>query len=62
MLKIVAEGTAEDESKLEYKKRKSEERETRLVEKVLHGKFFREVKNVAAVSSWQWLKRDSLFK
>ena len=62
MLKIVAEGMAEGESKLEYKKRKAEERETKLFEKVLHGRFFRDVKDVAGGSSWQWLKRDSLFK
>ena len=62
LLKIVAEGTEEGELQADYKKRMAEERKARLTTKKLHGKFFREVKDVAGGMSWQWLKRDSLFK
>ena len=62
MLKVVAEGTEEGESKVDYKKRMADAREDRLLGKKLHGKFFKEVKDVAGGLSWQWLKRDSLFK
>ena len=62
MLKVVAEGMDEAEPKLEYKKRMAELHLERLTTKKLHGKFFREVKDVAGELSWQWLKRDSLYK
>ena len=62
MLKVVAEGTAVGEPKLDFKKRMADERRDRLMVKKLHGKFFNDVMNVAGEMSWQWLKRDSLYK
>ena len=38
------------------------ERYERLIEKKLHGKFFREVKDVADERSWQWLRGGFLDK
>ena len=63
MLKAV--GTqleAEAEPKLDFKKRMAEERKTRLMGKNLHGKFFKETKDVADEKSWQWLRGGSLYK
>ena len=62
MLKVVAEGTTVGEPKLDYKKRMADDRRDRLMAKRLHGKFFNDVKEVAGEMSWQWLKRDSLYK
>ena len=62
MLKVVAEGIAAGETKVEYKKRMDKERKRRLKEKKLHGKFFNQVKEVADQRSWQWLKGGFLDK
>ena len=62
MLKVVAEDLVLGESKGEYKKRMEKERSERLMGKKLHGKFFREVKNVADERSWQWLRGGYLDK
>ena len=62
MLKVVAEDCVEGESKVDYKKRMERERYERLIEKKLHGKFFREVKDVADERLWQWLKGGFLDK
>ena len=53
MLKVVAEGTTECETKLAFEKRMAEERWNRLKDKKLHGKFYQDVKEVADVKSWQ---------
>ena len=49
MLKVVAEMgvLSRGESREEYQRRECEERRERLGEKVLHGRFFRDVKEVA---------------
>ena len=63
MLQVV--GTRMDgeaEPKLDFKKRMADGRSERLVAKKLHGKFFKETKDVADEKSWQWLKRGSLYK
>ena len=63
MLKVV--GThmeAGAELKTDFKKRMAEERQERLNGKKLHGKFFKETKDVADERSWQWLRRGSLYK
>lgn len=63
MLKVV--GTRLDgdaEPKLDFKKRMADGRKDRLLEKKLHGKFFKETKDVADEKSWQWLRRGSLYK
>lgn len=62
MLKEVAADIVMGESKVEYKKRVEKERAERLAAKKLHGKFFREVKEVADERSWQWLKGGYLDK
>ena len=63
MLKVVgAQLEAEAEPKLDFKKRMAEERKVRLMGKNLHGKFFKETKDVADERSWQWLRRGSLYK
>ena len=63
MLKVVAEGmNAVVETKIEYGKRVEKERVGRLTEKDLHGKFFRDVKEVADDRSWQWLRGGFLDK
>ena len=65
MLKVVAEGRTEAERKIDFKKRMADERMARLMAKKLHGRFFKQVKEMKEVDgemSWQWLKRDSLFK
>ena len=43
------------ESRDDYRERKERERREGLDEKVFHGKFFREVKEVADERSWQWV-------
>ena len=63
MLKVVgARLEAKAEPKLDFKKRMAEERKTRLMGKNLHGKFFKETKDVADEKSWQWLRGGSLYK
>ena len=58
MLKVVAEGMEEGELKLEFEKRKADEGVERLMAKKLHGKFFKDVGDVAGEMSWEWLRRD----
>ena len=63
MLKVVESRLgAGAEPKFEFKKRMAEERKDRLTGKNLHGKFFKETKDVADEKSWQWLRRGSLYK
>ena len=63
MLKVVAENWKKgEETQEEYKKRMDKERKERLGEKKVHGKFFREVAEVADPRSWQWLSSGSLDK
>ena len=63
MLKVVAENWKKGvETQEEYKKRMDKERKERLGEKKVHGKFFREVAEVADPRSWQWLSSGSLDK
>jgi hypothetical protein len=46
----------QDESREDYQRRMERERREGLDEKVLHGRFFREVKEVADERSWQWVR------
>ena len=62
MLKEVAANTKECEPKLDFKKRMADERKDRLMEKTLHGSFFRKVNEVASERSWQWLRGGYLYK
>ena len=62
MLKEVAANTTECEPKLDFKKRMADERKDRLMDKPLHGSFFRKVKDVASERSWQWLRGGYLYK
>ena len=62
MLKEVAANMNEEEPKLDYKKRMADERKDRLLGKILHGRFFRDVKEVASDKSWQWLRGGYLYK
>ena len=62
MLKEVAADIVMGESKVEYKKRVEKEQAERLTAKKLHGKVFREVKEVADERLWQWLKGGYLDK
>ena len=62
MLKVVAAGMEEMEPQLEYKKRMADERDARLREMLVHGKFFKETEDVADEKSWQWMKDCSLKK
>ncbi len=62
MLKVVAEEMYGGEGPSEYKKRMDRERKERLREKVIHGKFFRDVEKVADPRSWQWLSGGYLDK
>ena len=63
LLKAVAEELVEGgESKWDYKKRVDAERKARLGEKKLHGKFFRDVKDVADDRSWQWIRGGFMAK
>ena len=55
MLEVVAENLGEGVCKKELKKQMDTQRKERLLEKKLHGKFFREVKEVADEKSWQWM-------
>ncbi len=62
MLKVVGDGMVKSESQLDYKKRMADKRMVKLKEKKLQGKFFNEVKEVASVKSWDWMRSGSLFK
>ena len=62
MLKVVAEGKVQGELQGDYKKRMDKERKERLKGMPLHGKFFREVEEVADLKSWQWLRGGYLDK
>lgn len=62
MLKVVGETLEVNETKAEYKQRVERERVDCFSEKVLHGKFFRDVKEVADPRSWQWLRSGYLGK
>ena len=62
MLKVVAEGKVQDELQGDYKKRMDRERKERLKGMKIHGKFFREVEEVADPRSWQWLRGGYLDK
>ena len=62
MLKVVAEGKEQGELQGDYKKRMDRDRKERLKGMPLHGKFFREVEEVADPRSWQWLKGGYLDK
>ena len=56
MLKLVGEGLVEGETKWDYRNRIEGERKARLGEKRLHGKFFRDVQEVAGSRSRQWIR------
>ena len=62
MLKVVAEGKVQGELQGDYKKRMGRERKERLKGMAIHGKFFREVEEVADPRSWQWLRGGYLDK
>ena len=63
MLKVVAEGVGENEEvQSVYKKRVDSERKVRLGQKLIHGKFFKDVEKVADPRSWQWLSGGYLDK
>ena len=62
MLKVVAEGKVQGELQGDYKKRMDKERKERLKGMPLHGKFFREIEEVADPKSWQWLRGGYLDK
>ena len=64
MLKVVAEQRliAEVESKKEYDQRVDTERKEGMESKVLHGRFFRSVKDKASMRSNDWLKSGYLGK
>jgi hypothetical protein len=65
MLKEVAamEGIlSEVESREDYQERVYRERREELEEKVMHGKFFRDVKELAHERSWDWVKGGYLSK
>ena len=59
LLMVVAEELEVGENKVEYKKRVESERKERLVEKRLHGKFLKDVEQVADNRSWQWVRGDT---
>jgi hypothetical protein len=50
------------ESRDEYRKRVEAERKESLNEKVLHGRFFREIKEIADERSWQWVSGGYMAK
>ena len=62
MLKVVADSLEAGLGKEELKKQMETQRKDRLYEKKLHGKFFREVKDVADEKSWQWMRGGFLDK
>ncbi|KXJ09461.1 Retrovirus-related Pol polyprotein from type-1 retrotransposable element R2 [Exaiptasia diaphana] len=62
MLKVVGEMVEVGETKKEYKKRVQKERRENFMQKRLHGKFMRDVSEVADERSWQWLRAGYLGK
>ena len=62
MLKVVGEMVEVGETKKEYKKRVQKERRENFLQKRLHGKFMRDVSEVADERSWQWLRAGYLGK
>ena len=62
MLKVVADSLEGGLGKEELKKQMETQRKDSLYEKRLHGKFFREVKEVADEKSWQWMRGGFLDK
>lgn len=62
MLSVISETLEVGETKMEYKNRIESERANNLLEKRLHGKFLRDVKEVADERSWQWLRAGYLNK
>ena len=62
MLKVVGEKVQVVETKQEYKKREEKWRVERLGQKKLHGKYLKDVKDVAGGRSWQWLRGGYLPK
>lgn len=62
MLMVVGETLMAGESKKEYTKRVQKERRENFLEKRLHGKFMRDVSEVADERSWQWLRAGYLGK
>lgn len=62
MLMIVGESLEEVEEKNVYKKRVDQERKNRFGEKVLHGRYFRDVKEVSGERSWQWVRAGYMGK
>ena len=64
MLKVVKEDglTSETESKKEYEERVYQERKENMVTKSVHGKFFRDTKEVSGPRSYDWLKGGYLGK
>ena len=62
MLKVVAECFDDGETKEEYKQRIERERVDDFKGKRLHGKFMRDVRDVADDRSWQWVRAGYLSK
>ena len=62
LLMVVAEELEVGENKVEYKKRVESERKERFAEKRLHGKFLKDVEQVADNRSWQWVRGGYLAK
>lgn len=62
MLRVVRERVMVEESKAEYVERMERERSDRFESKRLHGRFFRDVREIADVRSWQWLRGGFLAK
>ena len=61
MLKVVGETLEVGETNDEYRKR-TEERKECFLEKRLHGKFMRDIREVVNARSWQWLRAEYLAK
>lgn len=62
MMKVVGKELQVGETKKEYKKRVEKERKESFLEKRLHGKYMRDVGEVANDRSWQWLRASYLGK
>ena len=62
MLKVVASNVEVDETKAEYVERVDRERMEEVVEKRMHGKFFRDITEVADERTWQWLRAGYMAK
>ena len=50
------------ESVAEFKNRRKRERSVEIREKVLHGQYFRQTKDIASKETWTWLQRGALKK